>query len=121
MTATPSLYERLGAAAGIHAIVEDVWLNHTSNPKVKVRYVNSDGETVKRLVREQFGAATGGPETYTGKDMLSAHKGMNISEEEFIAVIEDVLNALTKHGIGQKEQDEVLAILYSTRHDIIRV
>jgi hemoglobin len=46
---------------------------------------------------------------------------MNISEEEFLAVIEDVLNALQKHGIGQKEQDEVLAILFSTRKDIIRV
>ncbi len=72
-------------------------------------------------MREQVGAATGGPETYTGKDMFNAHKGMNISEEEFLAVIEDVLNALQKHGIGQKEQDEVLAILFSTRKDIIRV
>jgi hemoglobin len=116
-----SLYERLGGAPGIAATVEDVWANHTSNPLVKARYASSDPEKVKRLVREQFGAATGGPETYTGRDMLSAHKGLNISEQEFLAVIDDVLDALSKNGVGQKEQDEVLAILYSTRKDIIRV
>lgn len=116
-----SLYERLGGAVGIAAIVEDVWRNHTSNPLVKTRYVNSDPEKVKRLVREQLSAATGGAETYTGRDMLSAHKGLNVSEQEFLAVIDDVLGALAKNGVGQKEQDEILAILYSTRKDIIRV
>lgn len=116
-----SLYQRLGGAQGIAAIVEDVWANHTRNPVVQVRYANSDPEKIKRLVREQFGAATGGPEIYTGRDMLSAHKGLNVSEQEFVAVIDDVLEALAKNGVGQKEQDEVLAILYSTRKDIIRV
>lgn len=116
-----SLYERLGGASGIAAIVEDVWANHTSNPVIKVRYGNSDPEKVKRLVREQFGAATGGPETYTGRDMQAAHKGLNVNEQEFLAAIDDVLDALAKNGVGQKEQGEVLAILYSTRKDIIRV
>jgi hemoglobin len=117
--AEASLYERLGGADGIAAIVEDVWTNHTTNPAIKQRYVNSDGENVKRLVREMFCAGTGGSETYTGKDMTTTHTGMNISDEEFVAVIDDVLDAMDKHKAGQREKDEVLCILYSMKSEVV--
>ena len=116
-----SLYVRLGGAEGIAKIVDDIWINHTSNPKVKQRYTKSDPENVKRLVREFFGAGIGGPETYTGQDMLTAHTGMDINDEEFVAVCDDVLSALDKNNVGQKERDEVLCILYSMKGDIVGV
>lgn len=116
-----SLYVRLGGADGIAKVVEDIWKNHTSNPKVKQRYAKSDPENVKRLVREFFGAGIGGPETYTGQDMLTAHTGMNINDEEFVAVCDDVLSALTKNNVAQAEKDEVLCILYSMKGDIVGV
>lgn len=116
-----SLYERLGGYDGIAAITEDIWNNHMGNDVVKQRYVDSDPENVKRLVREMFCAGTGGPETYTGKDMLSAHRGMNINNDEFVGVIDDVLGALDKNGVGQRERDEVLSILYSMKGEIVHV
>ena len=62
-----------------------------------------------------------GPETYTGKDLLTAHKGMNISEQEYIAAIDDVLSAMEKHGAPQPERDDVVAILYSLKGQVIRM
>jgi hemoglobin len=116
-----SLYDRLGQQAGIAAIVENIWENHISNPLVKNRYEASDPENVKRLVREFFCAGIGGPETYTGRSMLEAHRGMNINDEEFVAVIDDVLKALTQNDVGQKEKDEVLCILYSMKGEVAHV
>jgi hemoglobin len=43
-----------------------------------------------------FISGTGGPEVYTGKDMVAAHAGMNIDSEEFMAVLDDSLNAMVK-------------------------
>lgn len=119
--AESTLYVRLGGQEGIAAIVDDIWDNHVSNPAIQQRYAASDPENVKRLVREFFGAGIGGPETYTGDDMLTAHKGMNISDKEFVAVVDDVLSALDKNSVGQKERDEVLCILYSMKGDIVHV
>ncbi len=116
-----SLYERLGGGDKIRDIVADVWANHTSNPKVKNRYVNSDGEKVKQVVWEFFCSGIGGPQEYTGQDMLTAHTGMNINDTEFNAVCDDVLAALDKNNVGQKERDEVLCILYSMKGDIVDV
>lgn len=120
-TETATLYERLGKRPGIEAIVADIWNNHVSNPTVKNRYANSDPEKVKRLVTEMCCAGFGGPETYTGKDMISAHKGMNINEAEFIAVCDDVLKALDMNKVGQREKDEVLCILYSLKNEVVHL
>lgn len=119
--AEKTLYERLGGASGIAAITEDIWVNHVSNPLIKNRYIKSDAENVKRLVREMFGAGTGGPETYAGQDMLAAHTGMNISDQEFNAVIDDVLKALESNGVGEQENSEVLSILWSMKGEIVGV
>ena len=73
---------------------------HQANPIVKTRFENvKDIEHTKRMVCEFFCAGSGGPEQYTGKDMAAAHKGMNISEQEYLAVMDDVVEALTKNNI----------------------
>jgi hemoglobin len=72
-------------------------------------------------VSEFFITGTGGPNLYQGEDMRSVHKGMNISAIEFVAVLDDALEALQKNGVGQREQEEVLFILYSMRNDVILV
>lgn len=117
--ADASLYDRLGGRPGIDAIVENIWNNHVSNPLINKRYADSDPAEVKRLVAEMCCAGFGGPETYTGKDMISAHKGMNINETEFVAVCDDVLKALDQNNVGQREKDEILCILYSLKNEIV--
>jgi hemoglobin len=53
--------------------------------------------------------------------MLTTPKGMNISEQEYMAVMDDILGALAKNGIDQQTCNEVVAILYSLKGEIIRV
>ena len=116
-----TLYTRLGGAEGIARLVDDVIDAHLANPLVKSRYeAVTDMGHVKQMSRDFFGAGTGGPETYTGKDMITAHKGMNVSEQEFIAVIDDILGAMDRNGIGEEEKKEVLAVLYSMKDEIVR-
>jgi len=66
-------------------------------------------------------SGTGGPQTYTGKDVLAAHKHMNIDEQELVSAIDDVMTAMTKNGYEQAEKNDILAILYSLKGDVVRV
>ncbi len=119
---TTTLYERLGHREGITRITADLMKNHLSNPLVKMRFMASeDLERVERRAVEFFCAGTGGPEAYTGKDMLATHKGMNISEQEFMAVIDDAMDALEKNDIDLPTRNEVLAVLWSMRRELLRV
>lgn len=117
-----TLYERLGGADGIAQLVEDAVNAHLANPVVKTRFENTkDIEHAKKMSREFFCAGAGGPETYTGRDMLTTHKGMNISEQEYVAVVDDILGAMEKNKLGDNEKKDVLAILYSLKGNIVRV
>ena len=60
-------------------------------------------------------------DVYEGKDMLSAHRGMNIDDAEFVAVLDDAMAALDKNGIGQREKEEALFILYGLKAEIVHV
>lgn len=120
--ATRSLYERLGGNAGITAIVEDVIAAHLDSPVVGARFQKvKDIEHAKRMARDFFCAGAGGPEKYAGKDMRAAHQGMDVSEQEFAAVVEDIMNALRWHSIDEQTQQDVLAILQGLKGEIVGI
>ena len=117
-----TLYERLGRRAGITRITQQLIRNHLANPLVKARYEKSeDLARVEKRAIEFFCAGTGGPESYSGQDMLATHRGMNISEQEFVAVIDDAMDALEKCGVDSSTRSEVLGILWSLKRDVVRV
>ena len=116
-----SLYDRLGGTDGITKIANDVVELHMKNPRIAPRFAGRDLAVLKKSAAAFFITGTGGPSVYEGKDMRSAHKGMNIDHAEFMAVLDDALEALQKHGIGRREQEEVLFVLYSMRGEIVRV
>ena len=117
-----TLYERLGSQEGITRISRELIKNHLGNPLVKTRYQNIDNmDRLEQRVIEFFCAGAGGPQSYSGQDMLTTHRGMNVSEQEFITVIDDAMNALETCGIDTPTRNEVLAILWSLKGEVIRV
>ncbi len=89
-----TLYERLGGAEGVTSIAGDIVDIHMANPVINSRFKDSKPDELKVLVRDFFAAGSGGPNNYKGKDMLTAHKGMNLNETEMISTIDDVLEGL---------------------------
>jgi hemoglobin len=117
---TTSLYERLGGPEKVALIATGIIDAHYLNPVIKTRFeVVKDRAMLVKHVHDFIGSGTGGKETYSGRDMVAAHKGMNLNERELIAAVDDVLMVLRNHGIGEPEQREVLAILYSLKDEVM--
>jgi len=116
-----SLYERLGGAEGIFRIASDTVDLHLKNPLIGPRFQRADPKTVKQTVADFFITGSGGPQVYKGKDMVTAHRGMNISDNEFMAAVDDVMAALTASKAGDQEKAEVLYIFYSLRPQVVRI
>lgn len=68
---------------------------------------------------DQICQGTGGPCKYKGKDMKTAHTGMNITEDQFNALVEDLIKALDKFNVPEAEKNELLAILGPMKGDIV--
>jgi hemoglobin len=74
---------------------------------------------LKQLVLEFFSMGIGGPHTYTGRNMRTAHTNLNITEEDFLRANHDTLLALEDNGVGEAEKNEVIAILDSMKNDVV--
>lgn len=123
-TTTATLYQRLGGRPRIESIMNDVIARHLENPVLAPRFRNLGSERLEQarhLGTDFFCMGTGGPEPYTGRDMRTAHTGLNISEQEFVAALDDILASLDKHGVGTQERQEILATLYSLKGEIVRL
>lgn len=118
---TQSLYERLGQAEGITAIVGDAVDRHAVNPLLAPRFSGKDLTHAKQMGAQFFCMGAGGPQRYEGRALRTAHAGMNVSEQELIATIDDFVAAMQGQGIGATEVNEVVAILYSLKGEVLRV
>lgn len=121
----PSLYQRLGGVYAIATVVDDFIdrimadprLN--ANPRVDEAHHRVPPAGFKYLVTEMVCWATGGPQTYTGRSMRDSHAHLAITPQEWDAFAEDFVATLDKFGVGGAEREELLAILGSTRGDIV--
>ncbi len=114
-----SLYQRLGGKPAIIAVVDDFVANVAADERINGRFGSTDIPKLKSNLVDQLCNATGGPCTYTGKDMKTAHTGMRIQDAEFTALVEDLIKSLNKFKVGKKEQEELLAALGSMKKDIV--
>ncbi len=119
-----TLFERLGGTDGISTIVDTAVNNHMENPAVNARFLPLKEHPEKlRIVKEHsvefFSAGSGGNVPYTGMDMETTHKGMNISPGEYYHVLDDIMRALDQNSIDEVTQKDVLAILWSLKGMIV--
>jgi hemoglobin len=114
-----SLYDRLGQKPGIAVVVDDFVANIAGDNRINQRFAKTDIPKLKVQFVNQICEAAGGPCKYTGKDMVTAHKGMNISVAEFNATGEAMLKSLRKHRVAQADIDSVMKVLGSMQGDIV--
>ncbi len=120
-TATATLYDRLGGADNLKAIASDLIDAHIANPLIGQRFQKMDVPTAKQHAFEFFCMGSGGSEPYTGRDLRTVHSGMNATEQEFIAAVDDLMMVLDKNGVGEREKQEVLYIFYGLKGDVLRI
>ncbi|HUM12038.1 MAG TPA: group 1 truncated hemoglobin [Myxococcaceae bacterium] len=115
----PSLYERLGRRPGIDAVMHTFVGNVGRDKRVNVRFLFVDMDVLQTHLTDQVCAASGGPCTYLGREMKPLHAPMHVRGAEFDALGEDLVAALKTHGVPERETKELLAIVGSTRADIV--
>ncbi len=121
LAADKSLYERLGGQGAIQAVVTKFISNVGGDKRINGFFASTDLKKLNKLLVEQVCMATGGPCTYSGRDMKITHKGMRVTTAAFGALVDDLVSALDTFNVPKKEKDELLAILGPMKSDIVEV
>jgi hemoglobin len=114
-----SLYQRLGEKPAITAVVDDFVARVAADGRINGRFANTNIPRLKRNLVDQICAASGGPCTYTGRDMKTAHAGMGITNADFDALVGDLVAALNTFKVPEREKNELLSKLGPMRKDIV--
>ncbi|MBL9017460.1 MAG: hypothetical protein JNL83_24945 [Myxococcales bacterium] len=114
-----SLYDRLGGLPAIQAVVAEFVANIAGDARINQRFFNADLEGLKKLLSDFVCMATGGPCKYTGRDMTTTHAGMDLVDEEFGALVEDLVKALDKFKVPDQEKGELIGALGPLKPQIV--
>jgi len=119
-----TLYQRLGGKKAITVVVDDFVGNCASDTRINSFFAKTaaDPKRLKKfkdLLVAQICEAAKGPCKYKGKTMKESHKGMGVKEEHFTALVEDLIKALDKNKVPEKEKNELLGLLGPMKADIV--
>ena len=118
-SASTSLYDRLGRRDAIAIVVKDfVEQRVAKDNRINAFFAHTDLPGLEAKLTDQICQVTGGPCTYTGKDMKTAHAELSIRESDFAALVEDLKAALDHARVAAAEQQELIGKL-ATMHDAI--
>jgi len=121
----PSLYERLGGLAPISVVVDDfidalvpdAELN--ANPAIAAARQRVPASYLKFHVTSMVCQATGGPCQYAGRTMKDSHAHLHITAKEWDRMVEILGQILERYGVPEAESKELVAIVESTKADIV--
>ena len=114
-----SLYERLGGYDNILEFTTEIVRLHSINPTIKHTLDGVDHASLAKHVADFTSAGTGGTAKYTGRDMVSSHKSMKLTDEHFLAAGSDVMKAMKSLGHGENEVNEFVCILVSLKDQVV--
>ena len=114
-----SLYERLGGLPGVTAVVDKAVDRHAADPRTRRSFEGVNLKTLKASIVSQACEATGGPCRYEGENMARAHKGLDITAEEFDTAIGHISMTMDEFKVGARDKDEFLQLLRPMKTDIV--
>ncbi|MCA9059097.1 MAG: group 1 truncated hemoglobin [Planctomycetaceae bacterium] len=122
MSSSGSLYSRLGGYDAISAIANNLLPRLMQDEQLGRfwQHRGADGlAREKQLLIDFLCHAAGGPMYYRGRSMSLAHRGMRISESDWLRFIGHLTDTLTHFALAPRESDDVLSFIQSTKGEIV--
>lgn len=117
-----TIYEQLGGAPAMDAAVDIFYRKVLSDDRISRFFEGVDMERQAAKQKAFLTMVFGGPNSYTGKDMRTAHARlvtMGLNDSHFDAVVENLAATLKELGVGDAQIGEVAKVAESVRNDVL--
>lgn len=117
-----SLYERLGGADGVRAVVVRLYEKLLTDPELSPFFAGVNVEALRNSQHAFVSVATGGPNKYTGQSLIVAHARLvkkGLTDKHFDGVIDHFKAVMKDLGVLSVFVEEAVAILESTREQVL--
>jgi hemoglobin len=114
-----NLYERLGGQEGLEAVIDALLVNIGADSRIKHYFNNLDQLRFKTNMVAFLCEKTGGACSYTGGEIKKAHKGLQVTSEDFDAMMETTGKTLDEKDVAGADKKELMDLLASYKPDIV--
>lgn len=90
-----------------------------ADPRLSPRLSRMDGARCERQLTDLLCQATGGPCTYRGRDMETAHTGAKVTELEWQVFVENLQKTFERFNVPPRERGELQQLLLPMKADIV--
>jgi hemoglobin len=120
-----TLYERLGGKPAVTAVASGLVDRILQDARVNAWFARAaaspeNAAAYKAKLYDFVCQATGGPCTYTGQDMITAHRGRRVTSAAFDAVVEDLVAVLDALRVPAREKGQLLELLGPLKSSIVQ-
>lgn len=119
MTATETIFERIGGQAAVDQVVDKFYDKVLADPVVNGFFKNTDMAKQRRHQAAFIGFALGSGKNYTGKSMEKAHEGMNLQPVHFDAIVNHLATTLREFHVSQDDIDQIAEKLGTLKDSIL--
>ncbi|MGH8472692.1 MAG: group I truncated hemoglobin, partial [Gammaproteobacteria bacterium] len=99
--------------------VEGFISNIGADPRTRLHFTNIDVGRLKPKTVEYLCEKTGGPCKYTGGEIKTVAKPLQLGNADFDAFMEDLTKSLDNKKVAQSDKDELLEMLGKLRPDVV--
>lgn len=103
-----SLYQQLGERSGIASIVEDLLYLIVEDDRINEQFRGVDVRQFHTNLTDQLCELSGGPCTYSGREMRESHADMNVTDTQFNALAENLILAMEQNNIPTGSQNRLI-------------
>ena len=104
-----SLYDRIGGAEAIKNMVATFYSKVIADPALRPFFDHVALNKLRHMQVEFFSAALGGPIRYTGRPVIHAHHGLNITCLHFQAFVEHLLDTLARYPLSEDDRYAIIS------------
>ncbi|MEZ4334107.1 MAG: group 1 truncated hemoglobin [Myxococcota bacterium] len=115
---SPTLYERLGGERAIEAVIGDFYDRVLADPLLAPFFEGIERDRLRRMQREFFAAALGGPIRYTGRPLNVVHAGLGIRTRHLARFLEHLTATLADRELTERDRYDIYTRIHRYADEI---
>jgi hemoglobin len=114
-----SLYVQLGEKPGIDQLVDRFIRELARDERIRGHFQGIDIRRLREQLAFYLCERSGGPCRYEGAPLREVHRHLGVSEADFNALVEDLIDAMEGLDVPTPTQNELLALLAPEQVEIV--
>ena len=119
METLDSLFARIGGFPAIRQVTTDFYAAVLGDPLLAPLFGGVDMAKLTGMQVAFLSAAFGGPAGYAGRNLRTAHAGLELTDEHFDRVVALLAGALKDAGVNDQDIADVAAVAETVRADVL--